>query len=1060
MADYFDLLLEGGLGGHMSHLYENGDLTFAEIKDVFKQGSKGKLQGTEKTDGQNIKLSFSVKRQAALGARNATQIKQGGLSKQEMVAFFADHPNPNLKLAFGDAIAIFEKAVKLLDVDKQVELFGSNADIWYNAEVMDDRTRNVVNYDTRNLLIHRTGHALYDKATGKIIEDDSGKTDKKATKFMNFLEKVQNKVSNKRHAILVNPIQNLQALSNKEALRTAIIGVEQVMAKYGLNDSNTINDLLRKDLNARIKTRLPEEIKMKIISNFLDIGPKVGKKELKKGLSPELQSEVDKMIESGPVLMKEAIRPIEMIVTDFAAEMLKTLNSIFILDNKKETERLSQEVQAAIQNIESSGKKGDLDFLNRQLEKLKGVDTISSAVEGFAFSYKGHLYKFTGKFAPVNQILGLSKYGRGSKGGTEELTEVSSGSKKYDIALLGGGFKPPHKGHIELIKQLSTKADEVVILTSNKSSKDRKFNSGKLKGQVIDGAKSNKILEEMLSLSGLSNVRLKITSTPLKDIFDYVKEQAQYGETILLGVGDKEDDAQRFANIQKYVPENSNIRVDVEVLKPISFGGTPLSASRMREIISNGNLKQLIDFIPNEVANKTNFAQLILDTFLGEQINESQNIVNLKNLAVKDQELRNVWRDWLDQKGGWSEELVAEFAAKYGTSKDDLFNDAPTQAEFKTIFSMLSEDDFRQFTDDDWDNFHIIVQHMDKDINIQKKARDILKRFNRTSQFEYLDDRINCAEYGQQLYGTQNGCKKVDKIENISLEEIQEEVFKLFTEDNINEMSAAGAGAIAGAAGPFGKIVQRKKKMKEIKREQFMEELQLRKMIRKALVLREEKKKAVLQQEQLLRKELRKIIREAKQDFNYGNTGLNKLGAFLQVKKPLISSEYKQLQTDKTQRDAFKARLLQSSKELFDELEAKLQAGKGSSEPELEEEINVSIDEPVDDKLLPGLLEPEKEKKPKKDKEAEFKVEPTGEKEAAEFFESYVGELTEIYTGLDNPTDRQMFRDYYMSNVAAIMDQAEAEAGNVAKPVDTTPPEGAQQTTSEPTPDQQGSPAI
>jgi len=917
----FDLLLEGGLGGHMSHIYENGDLTFGELKDVFKQASKGKLQGTEKTDGQNLKLSFNVKRQVALGARNATQIKQGGLSTEEMVAFFADHPNPNLKLAFGDAVKIFEKAVKLLDVEKQIELFGSNADIWYNAEVMDDRTRNVVNYDTRNLLIHRTGHALYDKSTGKIIEDTTGETDKKATKFMNFLEKVQNKVSNKRHAILINPIQNLQALSNKEALRIAISGVEKVMSKYGLSDKDTINDLLRKDLNARIKTRLPEEIKAKIISNFLDVGPKTGKKELKKDLTPELRAEVDQMIDSGVTLMKEAIRPIEMIVTDFAAEMLKTLNSIFILDNKAETERLSKEVQVAIQQIESSGKKGDLDFLNRQLEKLKGVDTISSAVEGFAFSYKGHLYKFTGKFAPVNQILGLSKYGRGSKSSPEELAEVVSGSKRYDVALLGGGFKPPHKGHIELLKQLAAKADHVIVLTSDKSSKERAFSSGQLKGQIIDGSKSNAVLKQMIAqVPELSNVELKITPAPLRFIFEYVEKEAAYGETILLGVGDKEDDAKRFANITKYIPKDSNIKVDVEVLKPITFNGESLSASRMREVISNGNLKQLINFMPDEIADKTRFAQSILDTFLG-------------------------------------------------------------------------------------------------------------------------------------------------KTEKSLEQEIEEQVLNLFTKDNINEMSAVGAGAMAFSPAAIGsEPVTRNKKMKEIKREQFMEELQLRKMIRKALVLREEKKKATLQQEELLRKELRKIIREAKQDFNYGNTGLNKLGAFLQVKKPLITSEYKQLQTDKTQRDAFKARLLGRSKELFDELESKLQAGKGGSESEaeLEEDINVSIDEPVDNKLLPGILDPQKEPKAKKGKEEEFKVEPTGEKEASQFFESYEGELTEIYTGLDNPTDRQMFRDYYMSNVAAIMDQAESEAGNVAKPVDTTPPEGAQtqQTASEPQPDQENQPTV
>ena len=648
----------------------------------------------------------------------------------------------------------------------------------------------------------------------------------------------------------------------------------------------------------------------------MDIGPKVGKKELKKDLSPELKAEVNEVINNVGPLMKDAIRPIEMIVTDFAAEMLKTLNSIFILDNKKETERLSQEIEVAIQNIKSSDKKGDIEFLNRQLEKLKGVDSISSAVEGFAFSYKGHLYKFTGKFAPVNQILGLSKYGRGSKSSDEELTEASNRPKKYDVALLGGGFKPSHKGHIELIKQLASKADHVIVLTSDVTSKDRTFKSGQLKGQKIDGAKSNKILKQMLNLSGLSNVELKITPKPLSDIFDYVKEQASYGETILLGVGDKEDDASRFANIKKFIPQGSNIKVDIEILKPISFGGAPLSASRMREIISNGNLKQLIDFIPDEVANKTLFAQQILDTFLG------------------------------------------------------------------------------------------------------KKSES---------------------------------------------EEIQEEVYKLFTEDNINEMSAVGGGAITGYAALFGKTVQRKKKMKEINRQQFMQELQLRKMIRKALVLREEKKKAVLQQEQLLRKELRKIIMEAKEDFNYGNTGLNKLGAWLKVKIPIIKAEYKDLATDKSQRDAFRARLMQLSSELFDDLESKIQAGIDGKSEELEEDVNVSLDGPdINDKILPVVANsttPQKKTKKSKD---EFKIEPTGEGEASAFFDDYDDELSKIYVGLNNPEDRKKFKDYYMSNLPAIMDQAEGEVSNVAKPVDTTPPEGAQtqQPASEPVPDQEGTPAV
>ena len=45
---------------HMSHIYENPDLTFAEIKNIFTKASEGELEGTEKTDGQNMLVSYSV----------------------------------------------------------------------------------------------------------------------------------------------------------------------------------------------------------------------------------------------------------------------------------------------------------------------------------------------------------------------------------------------------------------------------------------------------------------------------------------------------------------------------------------------------------------------------------------------------------------------------------------------------------------------------------------------------------------------------------------------------------------------------------------------------------------------------------------------------------------------------------------------------------------------------------------------------------------------------------------------------------------------------------------
>ena len=50
--------------------------------------------------------------------------------------------------------------------------------------------------------------------------------------------------------------------------------------------------------------------------------------------------------------------------------------------------------------------------LKQQLEKLNSIGGLKKIVpvEGIVFKYKGNTYKFTGAFAPVNQILGLVSF--------------------------------------------------------------------------------------------------------------------------------------------------------------------------------------------------------------------------------------------------------------------------------------------------------------------------------------------------------------------------------------------------------------------------------------------------------------------------------------------------------------------------------------------------------------------------------------------------------------------------------------------------------------------------
>lgn len=485
-----NLLNEGGAAGHMNHLYDNGDLTFAKIKEIFTSAANGKLVGTEKTDGQNLMVSFSVEDGRAKGVRNKSEIKGGGLTPEQLAEKFADRPNPALKETFTDALRIFEKAIQGLDHETQIELFGPNTSIYYNAEVMDPRAPNVINYDVKSLVIHRTGHTEFDRATGKPVENPD--LSKKAAKLEEIISSSQEKIKDENYALQVNAIKTLQALTNKEPLQKAIISIDKILnatnyqGKKILNDDSTIDDFMLARVKILVNSILNKGVyeigSVKPLAS-LNIAKKIlGISDLKlpqiyKDLTPKEKEYVKANIFNGQTqseILKRAIAPLEDVVSEFASEMLKGLESAFVLDNSKEVKRLQNEINTAINAIKSSGNEEAMLILKRQMEKLKSAERITAAAEGFVFDYDGVTYKFTGNFAPANQILGLFKYGRGNvpamkKEVTEAKKETTPSPVTRTIAIYAGRFQPMGKHHIEVFKAAQEEFGEenTFIVTSN-----------------------------------------------------------------------------------------------------------------------------------------------------------------------------------------------------------------------------------------------------------------------------------------------------------------------------------------------------------------------------------------------------------------------------------------------------------------------------------------------------------------------------------------------------------------------------------------------------------------
>ena len=75
---------------------------------------------------------------------------------------------------------------------------------------------------------------------------------------------------------------------------------------------------------------------------------------------------------------------------------------------------MRKKVQSAIKDVRAGGDLNKLTKLKVQLDRLNAIGGFDAIVpsEGIVFKYKGNTYKFTGAFAPVNQITGLLIFSR------------------------------------------------------------------------------------------------------------------------------------------------------------------------------------------------------------------------------------------------------------------------------------------------------------------------------------------------------------------------------------------------------------------------------------------------------------------------------------------------------------------------------------------------------------------------------------------------------------------------------------------------------------------------
>ena len=146
------------------------------------------------------------------------------------------------------------------------------------------------------------------------------------------------------------------------------------------------------------------------------------------------------------------------------------------------------------------------------------------------------------------------------------------------IALLPGGFKPPHAGHYSMAKWLAknTDADVVVVKIGAKErdgiTREMSLQLWTLYKESDSDPLANKLL-----------IQLSTSNSPVRDVYDFVEHTAPISSSIYLGMGEKDNSDSRFANIGKFA-EPKGIKFET-VLVPPQAGG--VSGTDMRGFIKN-----------------------------------------------------------------------------------------------------------------------------------------------------------------------------------------------------------------------------------------------------------------------------------------------------------------------------------------------------------------------------------------------------------------------------------------------------------------------------------------
>jgi hypothetical protein len=397
------LIMEGGAYGHMNHPFDTSiNLTFKDLKTIVTKALDGNLGVVrEKTDGQALAISWKNGR--LIAARNKSHLSNGGAGALDAAGIASKFGGRGgLTDAYNFAMKDLESALRGLgkaDLDKIFQ----NGKVFMNLEVIFPTSVNVIPYGQALLVFH---NAVEYNEAGNAIGVIKGAESK-----LGALVKKTNANVQSKYTIQGPPITKLPKNDNLSSLKPKYLSqISKLQSEFGLPDSAGVADyhqawwadyikksgkkLQPLETEGLIK-RWAFDNKSFRINTIADEKAKVWADGIEK--------------QSKSKIAKDNLMKFEEIFLGVGSDVLSFMSSVLTASPDSALQQMRSKLDSAIGTIRATGDASQIQKLELELQRLNSIGGFDKIVpnEGIIFNYKGNVFKMTGAFASLNQLLGI-----------------------------------------------------------------------------------------------------------------------------------------------------------------------------------------------------------------------------------------------------------------------------------------------------------------------------------------------------------------------------------------------------------------------------------------------------------------------------------------------------------------------------------------------------------------------------------------------------------------------------------------------------------------------------